>query len=194
MLAAMGLIDHANAVVTVTTQLLNLSQTRDVTLRVGSPGSIDIVTFNVANANVSPNPVAVAGVSNGPATTPANGTQILITADVPFATSVNVSLNVDSSAGLSCVGGSGCGSTVIPFSTISWTSSNLATGGFAGQDIQNGSFNGSATQTIAQIPVFALLSYSNVVMSNVLNFTYANASLFPAGQYRGRVVFTASVL
>lgn len=184
---------RADATVTLTSE--GFSGTSTLTLRVGSSGSIDIVTFNVTGTNIAPTPTPVVGTTNGPVTSPAGGTEIAITADVPlFLSSATVTLTANSSAGLTCLSG-GCGTTVIPFSSISWVSSNLATGGNAGEDIQSGTFNGSATQTLASIPVaFAILAQTNVVMSNVLTFTYANSTLYPSGQYRGRVVFTASVL
>jgi hypothetical protein len=191
-MSMLALSSPAEAVITFTSTI-NFT-TRDVTLRVGSAGTIDTVTFNVLNGNVAPNPTAIIGVPSGPTTSPAGGTEVNIQADVPWLSAVNVRLNVDSSATLACVGGSGCGSTAIPFTTISWTSANLATGANAGQDIQSGSFNGSANQTLSTIPVSTAILGSNVVMSNVLTFSYSNTTLYPAGQYRGRVVFTASVL
>ena len=98
-------------------------------------------------------------------------------------------MTVDSTAGLVCVGGSGCGTTIVPFDSVSWISNNKQAGPNAGLDIQNGSFNGSANQSLVNL----VLSPS-VTLSNVLVFQYNNSTLYPAGQYRGRVIYTASVL
>ena len=186
-------IESAHATVTLTTG--GFSGASSLTLRVGSAGSIDVITFNVTGTNVAPTPTAVVGTSNGPVTSPTGGTEIAISANDSFILgAATVSLTANSSAGLACVSG-GCGSTVIPFTSISWTSANLQTGGRAGQDIQSGTFNGSASQTLASIPIpLAILSDASVAMSNVLTFSYANSTLYPSGQYRGRVVFTASLL
>lgn len=163
---------------------------RRITLRVGSAGgTIDTVTFNVTGANISPSPTPVTGVASGPTTSPTGGVEVNMLAELPFpGNTTQVTLNVDSSgAGLVCVGGSGCGSTVIPFNTISWTSANRdAT--YAGLDIGPGTFNGG-TQSLASF----FVSGGSLNMSNVLTFTYNNATVYPAGQYTGRVVYTAAM-
>ncbi len=160
---------------------------RSITLRVGSANAaINAVRFTVNNANVAPSPGPVTGVSEAGATggTPAGG--ILFTVQTNRRTAVRVL--ADSSVGLSCVGG-GCGTTVIPFDTIAWTSNQLATGTTAGQDIQSGRFNGSATQQILSVAVPA--GSDSVLVQNTLVFTYDNSTLYPSGNYRGRVTFTA---
>ena len=91
---------------------------------------------------------------------------------------------------MSCVSG-GCGSTIIPFSTVSWVSNNLQGGANAGLDIQSGSFNDSAAQGLVALTVPA--GSDSVTIRNVLVFTYSNATLYPSGTYSGRVTFTATV-
>jgi hypothetical protein len=95
---------------------------------------------------------------------------------------------------MTCVAGTGCGTTVIPFTTVSWTAYNHGT--FPTFDIQNGTFTGAANQTLADIPVGrggGRVNGGSVTMSNVLVFQYNNATLYPSGQYKGRVVYTASI-
>ncbi len=152
---------------------------RRITLQVGSSSGIDQVTFDVNNAVISPSPVAVA--ANGAATL------VKLTAEIRLS-STQVKLSVDSSAALACVSGSGCGSTLIPFSTISWVSGNHDTV-YPGFDIQDGTFNGSASQLLTNYYV----SGGSITMSNTLSFTYANTTVYPAGRYEGRVTFTASM-
>lgn len=175
----------------------SLTTRRIITMQVGSAnsGTINSVTFDVNNSAVNPSPVGVTGVpSNTPgtlATSPANGVLVSMTAQIPTVSSnswTNVVLTVNSSAGLMCVGGSGCGSTIIPFSTVSWTSYNKDTT-YPGLDIQDGAFTGSASQTLTNFYVAG----GSVTMQNVLVFQYANTTLYPAGQYNGRVTFTASM-
>lgn len=171
---------------------------RQTTLRVGSAnGTINNVRFNVTGANISPSPTAVTGVpGNGtPATSPANGTEIQVITRMPgtlFGSST-LTLTVDSSAGLSCVGGSGCGTTSIPFNTIGWTSYNLDSGG---DDLVSGTFDGSASQQLARRNQYTgiIFTSGSLIMTNVLIFSYDNLTLYPSGIYRGRVVYTATNL
>lgn len=162
---------------------------RRITLRVGSAGgTIDTVTFNVTGANISPSPTPVTGVASGPATSPAGGVEVNMSAELPSpGNQTQITLNVDSSAGLTCVGGTGCGSTVIPFTTISWTSANRDTT-YPGLDIGPGTFTGG-TQSLVNF----FVTGGSINMSNVLTFTYNNATIYPAGQYTGRVVYTAAM-
>lgn len=190
LVAAVGFIHEAGAVFTFT----DFGSPRQVIMQVGSANTtVNNVTFNVTNANISPTPTPVTGVPGGgtTATTPANGTEIRVTTRYPDPGGTNsrqVTLTVDSSAGLACVGGTGCGTTLIPFSTVSWTSYNHdAT--YPTFDIQNGTFNGSATQQLTNFNVTG----ASITMSNVLIFSYDNATLFPSGQYKGRVTYTASI-
>lgn len=194
-LAGLGLLcaQESHAVFTTT----GLGTPRQTTLRVGSAnGTINNVSFDVLGANVSPSPTAVTGVpGNGtPGTSPANGTEIQVITRMPgtFLGSSTLTLTVDSSAGLSCVGGSGCGSTLIPFNTISWTSYNMDPGG---DDLASGTFNGSASQQLAGKNQYTgIFSAGSLIMTNVLIFSYNNVTLYPAGRYQGRVVYTATNL
>lgn len=186
--AAVGWPLPAHAVFTFTA----FGSPRRIIMQVGSANTtVNNVTFNVNNASLFLNNTPVVGVpGNGtPATSPANGTEIRVTTRIPTTGgNTQVTLSVDSSAGLTCVGGSGCGTTIIPFSTVSWTSYNHdAT--YPTYDIQDGTFNGSATQQLTNFYV----SGASITMSNVLIFQYDNATLYPAGQYTGRVTYTATM-
>jgi hypothetical protein len=167
-----------------------LASPRTITMQVGSPGgTINNVVFNVTGANIAPSPVAVTGVPSAgtPATTPAGGVRIRFSAQWPTGNS-SVLFNVSSPAALTCVGGTGCGATVIPFTTISWTAFEKVN--FTGFDIQDGSFTGAANQTLSN---FTCCGGANgVEMANTLVFSYNNATLYPSGQYTGRVTYTAS--
>lgn len=163
---------------------------RFIQLQVGSAGAtINNVTFNVMGSNTSPNPFPVQGIPSvgTPATAPAGGVRVRMRGQWNSGNQ-RLTLSVDSAAGLACVGATGCGSTVIPFSTISWVAHEKVNFTFA--DIQNGSFNGSATQQLAN---FTCCNVGSIEMANTLIFTYNNATLYPAGRYTGRVVFTASI-
>ena len=173
-----------NSYALYTEALVNI-QHRQITLTIGSATTaIDTVSFPVAAANVGLGPVTgtpsilitLSVRKPGSAAKPITGTQ---------------TLTVDSSSPLSCVAGSGCGSTTIPMSTIGWTSVVLQTGANAGKDIQNGSFNGSASQVLSNTSI-PNTSEREMTITNTLTFTFSNAAVYPAGTYRSRVVFTAS--
>lgn len=151
-----------------------------LTLRVGSPTGVDVVNFGaISGANISPTPSAV---------TYAPLVDVEVSLQRPgFSTPNDVVLTANSVAGLVCVAGSGCGSTAIPFSDVCWVSTNKVTGG---GDIQDGCFTGSATQPLAS---FGRVLFNSRRMYNTLRFTYANARVYPAGQYRGTVTYTATV-
>ena len=151
-----------------------------LTLRVGSPTGVDVVNFGaISGANISPTPSAV---------TYAPLVDVEVSLQRPgFSTPNDVVLTANSVAGLVCVAGSGCGSTAIPFSDVCWVSTNKVTGG---GDIQDGCFTGSATQPLAS---FGRVLFNSRRMYNALRFTYANARVYPAGQYRGTVTYTATV-
>ena len=179
--------------------IANMNGARSVSMRVGSANAtVNSVTFDVTNANVSPTPTPVTGVpGNGtPATTPANGTEVQVIAQVPNNQVRTVTLTVNSSLGLSCIGGTGCGTTVIPFTTVGWTSYNKQTGALAGRDIQDGVFSGGASQLLATgvVDMTGQNPGARVTMTNVLIFRYDNTTLYPAGRYTGRVTFTATNL
>ena len=172
---------------------------RRLTLQVGSSqfGTVNRVDFNVTSTNVSPNNVPVVGIPAATAATAAtttpNAITFRVTADVPVTNNNwnDLSLTVDSSVGLSCIAGSGCGTTIIPFNTISWTSYNKQTGQYKGFDIQDGVFSGGTTQGL--IPTIGV-RYGGLFIENELVFTYANSTFYPAGKYTGRVTYTASFL
>ena len=169
---------------------LPFASPRFIQLQVGATGgTINNVTFNVTGANTSPSPLPVQGVPDAgtPATTPTGGVRVRMRGQWASGNQI-LTLSVNSAAGLACVGATGCGSTVIPFNTVSWVAHEKSN--FTTFDIQNGSFNGSATQTLSN---FSCCSGGTVEMANTLVFTYNNATLYPAGQYTGRVVFTASI-
>lgn len=169
----------------ITTTLLSLSANR-LTLRVGSAlGTIDIVDFAVTGTGIQPN--------NAPVVS-ANTVSIVMTAEKSLLLGLGLNsarLTVDSSAGMTCVAASGCGTVTIPFSTVTWQTQNPDASGL---DIRSGGFTGDSGQQIALfgLPVLTNLS-SSTVMSNLLSFSYANSTLYPAGTYRGRVVFTATM-
>ena len=164
---------------------------RQITMRVGAAGAtVNTVTFNVTGANIAPTPTAVIGTPDAatPATTPVGGTEVTLTAGLVSPGGQRVTLNVNSSAGMSCVAGSGCGTTVIPMNTVSWTSYNHDVT-YPTFDIQNGTFTGATNQQLTNYTV----SGASVTMSNILIFQYNNATLYPSGQYRGRVIYTAAI-
>lgn len=184
-----GAVSQAWAVIT----LLPTGSPRQLIMRVGSANAtVNKVVFDVLNANVSPNPVPVVGVpgSGAPATSPTGGVEVYVRTrnQNQGGKFTNLILTVDSSAGLACVGGSGCGATLIPFNTISWVSYDQDTT-YVGFDIQNGRFDGSASQVLTNY----WMDDVSVEMSNVLVFTYDNATLYPAGLYLGRVIYTATM-
>ncbi|WP_394755917.1 hypothetical protein [Rhodoferax sp.] len=188
LLAAGLFATSAQAVIT----LLPTGSPRQITMRIGSAtiGTVSTVSFNVQNTNLSPNPLPVTGVASAgsaaASATPAGSTTISVLTR-NSAASTNISVTADSSAGIVCTGG-GCGGTVIPFNTISWTSFNQDTT-YPALDFQSGAFNGSASQSL--INVFA--TNTSVRIENQLIFTYNNSTLYPAGQYIGRVAYTASM-
>ncbi|AOW15137.1 hypothetical protein LPB72_21725 [Hydrogenophaga crassostreae] len=168
--------------------------TRRLNMRVGIArfGTISNVTFDVTGANVSPSPTAVIGEPSegaAPASAPANSVRISVSNRWTYFAGQRVIVTADSSAGLACSSGP-CGSTVIPFSKISWTSSSLATGTYAGQDFGSGSFSGGTSQSLIDFTAPAERSF-NIVNDWV--FSYSNDTLYPAGVYRGRVTFTATM-
>ena len=188
----------AHAVITTVTDSCS---TYALSLQVGAPTGVDTVEFNVSGNNVGLTPTAVTGTPT---------IEISVTPVRPVTSSSTarpVSLRVDSSSGLVCQSGSGCGATIIPFSKISWTVSNSS--GAAAGDIQNGIFNNSSSQQIASFNAnatycsgFVFLGaclfgswyyQSNTMNATRLSFTYANDVIYPAGSYKGTVYFTASM-
>ncbi|WP_020395319.1 hypothetical protein [Thiolinea disciformis] len=184
-------LSDANAVFT----WFSSAPVRSLTLRVGSNTSaVDTVVFDVQNANLAPSPSATTGVPNTSTTLSpviANGVDVVVRAAVrstDTSRAIGLNLQVSSSAGLTCVSGSGCGSTIIPFNTISWIAYHHATSPYETYDIQNGTFNGS-TQTLF---IFSF-SGASFQTAQALVFSYSNSTLYPAGQYKGRVTFTTAM-
>lgn len=154
-----------------------------ITMRVGTDlaGAIDTVDFAVTSG-----PTGLAQME----VVAAAPVRVEVLAQRNAQWTPRVALTAHTSGpGLGCSAG-GCGSTAIPFSQICWTSSNLATGALAGQDIQNGCFTGAASQLLA---AFGTITGSNRLMRNDLLFRYLNATPYPSGEYTGRVVFTATM-
>lgn len=195
MLAAMP----ARAVITTVT---DTGSTYGLTLRVGSAGAtVDTVAFSVTGANAGLTPTAVTG-------TPAIDVWVMPVRPVANTTVARpVTLRVDSSAGLSCQSG-GCGTTVIPFSKVSWVATNNSSA--ASGDIQSGRFDGTATQSIASYNANATFCVgplglpcvlgigtwtylSNNITATRLQFSYDNDVIYPGGNYKGTVRFTASM-
>ena len=83
------------------------------------------------------------------------------------------------------------GSVNIPFTTVSWTSYEPAGGAFSA-GIASGTFTGSASQNLFANTVPGVVNDSMTV-SNVLVYSYSNATLYPSGTYSGRVTYTATV-
>lgn len=159
---------------------------RQVTLRVGTNSSaIDNVVFDVTGAAL--------GSSAVPSTTGGVYVQVTVRKPSTNGAAMAQSLTVDSSAGLTCAGGTGCGNTVIPFSSISWVSVVQETGTYANWDIPDGTFTGSATQTLYNVNVNP--AFEGVMDTiNTLSFSFSNATVYPSGRYTGRVIFTAASL
>jgi hypothetical protein len=193
-LLAAGLALPAEAVVMTVT---DVGLVYAISVRVGAVSGVDTVAFNVAGDNV------------GLAPAPVTGSPVIEVWVTPFrpanssSTARPVTLRVDSTPGLACQSG-GCGATLIPFSQIGWTASN--NGAATTGDIQSGRFDGSANQQIASFnanatfcsaPVLLLcLGYayrSNAISATRMQFSYDNDVVYPAGNYRGTVRFTASM-
>lgn len=87
----------------------------------------------------------------------------------------NATLSVSTPAGLL-----NAAADVIPFSTISWTSSGI---GDATATIPAGTFTGAANQ-------FLLSIARNQWFESCLTFTYSNAAAYAAGTFNGRATYT----
>lgn len=179
-------IPEASAVFTFTN---TYSTPKKIVLTVGSTGGIvNKVNFDVSGTVLSPNPVAVTGVPSVTTGGVSNGVLVEINTQRPYSPQ-NLFLTMTSPAALSCVSGSGCGSTVIPFDTISWKSYNQDTA--YDLDINDGVFPAAGGQT--QLIGVRISGWNDMTVSNTLVFQYANTTLYPAGQYSGQVTYTASM-
>lgn len=206
LVAVLMLFVRETSAVFVFTDNLGNNQPHVITMTVGSPvtGVVNKVTFDVTGSNVSSSGTPITGTTDAPLTSVANGVEIIVATQSPKvvgnggSNGTTVTLAVNASAGFPCVAGSGCGATIIPASSVSWVSYNKELNSLVGQDIQDGAFTGSASQTLAQFrtgtPGNGNSNKGSATMSNILVFTYNNAALYPAGQYSGRVTFTASIL
>lgn len=87
----------------------------------------------------------------------------------------DASLTVSTPAGLL-----NAAADVIPFNTISWTSSGI---GDATTTIPAGTFSGAANQLLRTIP-------RNSWFESCLAFTYSNAAAYAAGTFNGRATYT----
>lgn len=206
LLAVLPGLVHPPAARAVIITVADTGSANAISLRVGSAVGTDTVNFNVAGNNVGLTPTAVAG-------TPAIDVWVTpVRAVVNNTTARPVTLSVDSSAGLSCQS-STCGTTVIPFTKIRWVASNNSNA--ASGDIQSTSapFTGGTSQQIATFNANAnvcilLLSglpclfgtigtswtyQSRNLSATRLQFSYVNDVVYPAGNYRGTVRFTASM-
>ena len=175
-LSALCLACEAGAVFTdVDTLLQAQSQIR---IRVGSnaAGTVDTVDFGTIAGNL---------VGNG-TTQPTGSTDIEVNAWTLLPGSRTVTVSANSSAGMACATAASCGSTIIPFTQVSWIASNSVAPNGGTFDVQSGSFTGSGAQTIASFP-------SGRRMQNNLTFRYDNTTVYPAGTYSGVVTFTASM-
>ncbi|MFM9924241.1 hypothetical protein VLK31_14705 [Variovorax sp. H27-G14] len=162
-----------------------------ITLQVGSATAIDEVVFNATGTN--------AGLATGTALAGSQSITIRVSPARParlLAETRPVTLTATVPAGLTCTTAASCGSNIIPFSTISWVSTN-ATSPNEG-DIQNGSFAPSTTQSLASFnaatATVLLVNSDTRFMANTLTFKYANTTVYPAGSYSGTVRFTATML
>jgi len=181
----------AHAVVT----FLNTGGGRSITLQVGSANAaINTVTFDVQGAAIAPSAAPVTGTAGGgaPPTSLTGGIQIVLTTNRRGNAPDVVKLVANSAAGMACQSGVCTGSPLtIPFSTVSWTSFE-SNGSGSATGIPSGRFTGAASQTLFSVTVPARAG-NGVRVSNVLVFSYDNATLFPSGSYSGRVTYTASV-
>ena len=183
-----GLLSPAQALV------FNLgnSPTRQLHLQVGTGGNgsqvmpvnptVDVVSVTVPAAALGNSASQVMSTSNPNSIDPyppvaltcSDGRKVLVSAiaRVPFGVA-NATLTVNSSVPLTNATGE-----ILPFSQISWTSSD--------NSIPSGSFNTGAAQTLLNMT-------TSQQYESCHTFSYANTSLVAAGTYRGRVTYTLSM-
>ena len=176
----------------------SLGTRQSISLQVGSTttGNVNSVNFDVSNALVAPNNTSVQGTpsSDTPNTSPAGGVPIIFTATMTSRASnnfVEVKVTATTPVGLTCVSGSGCGSTVIPFNTISWVAyGNGTDANSLVTDVKSGTFVNNGTQNLS----YAGYRGGSPTVSNNLIFNYNASTIYPAGRYTGRVTYTATIL
>jgi len=156
-----------------------VQQQHQIRIRVGSDGAgVDTVNFGSIDGNKVGNAQSVAGQAG-------QGVDLWVFAWTPGDGDRVVTVTANSAMGMSCTTPSSCGATTIPFDTVSWTVGSTAQAD-GGGDVQSGSFNMNTAQPIARFP-------SARQLKSTLFFRYANATVYPAGTYVGRVTFTASM-
>lgn len=176
----------------------SLGTRQSISLQVGSTttGNVNSVNFDVSNALVAPNNTSVQGTpsSDTPSTSPSGGVPIIFTATMTSRASnnfVDVKVTATTPVGLTCVSGSGCGSTVIPFNTISWVAyGNGTDANSLVTDVKSGTFVNNGTQNLS----YAGYKGGSPTVSNNLIFNYNASTIYPAGRYTGRVTYTATIL
>ena len=176
----------ADAVYTNIGDLSYLQAQHSVRLRVGPVGAgIQTVTFAV------PGPKVGSGESVSQSAASVLDPQYVVVevqARTPNFGDRKVTLTATTPAGLCHA--DGCSVGVIPMSEISWSALSVATGAADGNisagGIADGSFRDASTMVLATFP-------SGQRLLDQLFFSYANTTLYPAGIYAGRVVFTASM-
>ena len=176
----------------------SISSPQAISLQVGSTttGNVNSVNFDVSNALVAPNNTSVQGTpsSDTPSTSPTGGVPIIFSATMTSRASsnfVDVKVTATTPVVLTCVSGSGCGSTVIPFNTISWMAYGNGTDSNSQvADVKSGTFVNNGTQNLS----YAGYKGSSPTVSNNLIFNYNASTIYPAGRYTGRVTYTATIL
>jgi hypothetical protein len=171
---------------------LGNSPTRQLHLQVGTGGTgaqvmpvnptVDVVSVTVPAVALGNSASQVMSTSNPNTIDPyppvaltcSDGRQVLVSAiaRVPFGIA-NATLTVNSSAPLTNATGE-----VLPFSQISWTSSDGS--------IPSGAFNTGAAQTLLNMT-------TSRQYESCHTFSYANTGVVAAGTYRGRVTYTLSM-
>jgi hypothetical protein len=167
----------------VVTDLGNIAQSQhQIRIRIGADQSgVDTVNFGTIMGE---------RVGNGQAVNAQTaGVSLSVQAWTLGDTERVVTVTADSSAGMNCVTPASCGNITIPFDTVSWSvggTQKSGGDGVNGAGLRSGTFSTSAVQPIARFS-------SDTRLQSTLFFRYANATVYPAGTYSGRVTFTASM-
>ncbi len=157
-----------------------------ITIRAGSAsmGVADTVIFDVSGNDAASNsPVVSTNPINGGV---ANFTvQFVMETRKPPANGVGRFFG-DSSQPLSCLSPTSCGTTTIPFDTISWITRD--------NDMMElaSAFSGAGNQLLHTQTENLLTPALGTRVTDYVEFTFSNSELRPAGTYRGRVNFTGT--
>jgi len=160
-------------------------------LRVGSNGNTtDTVIINVPDTNVGDG-TPVVSTNNISGSSGQYTVRFLMDMrrypgnNGPFPLSGTARLRSNSSNSMSCITAATCGSTQIPFTTISWTQRD-------GDMVTEASaYNGAPLQQLhSQVLGLGGAPGNGVRYRDYLQFSYDNATLLPAGSYRGTINFT----